>query len=222
MAYRRRYKKRTRRTWRKRNYKKGTSKLTYANPRMIYKAKLNCPVVEYSIEPDGSITDSYTVSLSDIIPKDVDAFAQIYDEFKLTGFTLRIVPRGNQANATAPDNNGFYFYTVIDHTDDNTFSSVDQALTYASCRRHASWKPMKRYVKCMVPLLAKDVNNTPLLQIQKPQWLQTVPQTIGGVVYNDAVVGHTGLKLITDLNTSTDTINLDIYRTYYVQYRNKK
>jgi len=209
------------RTKRKKMYKKRIPRLTFANPRMIYKAKL--PVaIDTVVTPTGQMfVSAQTYSFGDIIPDDIDGFIKLYDEIKITGVKIQIIPRGNVAAASDVINQGFVYYSVIDYSDDNTLPDVNTALQYSTCRKHYSWKPMSRYFPVKCPVLLKDVNNTNMIQTQNPQWLQLLPQTIVGTSYNNANVAHLGLKLISNVNESDEDVTLDVYAHLYCQFRNK-
>jgi len=209
------------RTKRKKMYKKRIPRLTFANPRMIYKAKLTAGSSAITVPTGQGFVSAQSYSFGDIVPDDLDGFIKLYDEIKITGVKIQIIPRGNVAQAGLTQDQGFIYYSVIDYSDDNTLSTVDEALQYASCRKHFSWRPMARYFPVKCPVLLKDVNNTNMIQTQQPQWLQLLPQTIVGTSYNNANVAHLGLKLISNINESDEDIIFDVYAHLYCQFRNK-
>lgn len=192
----------------------------YATPKMIYKIPLQVAKMTLVVANAGQSTFEFGVSLSDIVSGDLTAFQALYDEFKITGFKWKLVPRGN--NAPVGTNTGFMYYSVLDRTDTNALTSVDAALEYPNCRKHKSWRTNSRYIPAYCPKLIHDVNNNPMLTIEKPRWLQLNTQTIGGTVYDDTIVSHIGCKIITDVNNGTNPITFDFYITMYCQFRNKK
>lgn len=203
----------------------------FATTKMIYKARLQATTLAFTI-PIAATTTAYSfvfqVSLSDIVSNEITAFTNLYDEFKISGFTWTLAPRGNIANSAPADpavtgtlQKGFHYYSVLDHSDANTLSTVNQALEYASCRRHNSWTRAKRYVPAYCPRLTRDVSDNPMLVVEKPKWLQLSTQTIAGTVYNQLNVDHIGCKIICETNYNNDEVIFDLYTNINVMFRNK-
>lgn len=206
---------------RKKRYNGRKKKVMYATPKMIYAITLQAPVQQMLVESGNFAVEAFSWSYGDIVANDIDALMNLYDEIKITGVTIEIKPRGNIAQAGFVADGGFQYYTVQDSTDDNTLASTSEALEYANVRIHQSWRPMRRYVKLTVPKLLKDCNNNPLLTVEAPKWLQLRQQVIGGVTYNNAVVAHLGLKLITAVNEGDEDQIFDVYQKFHCQFRNK-
>jgi len=206
---------------RKKRYNGRKKKVMYATPKMIYAITLQAPVTTFTVSSGTSNVEAFSWSFGEIVANDIDALMNLYDEIKITGVTVEIKPRGNVAQAGLVADGGFQYYTVQDSTDDNTLASTSEALEYANVRTHQSWRPMKRYVKVTVPKLLKDCNNNPLLTVEAPKWLQLRQQIIGGVTYNNAIVAHLGLKLITEVNEGDESHIFDVYQKYHCLFRNK-
>lgn len=224
MAYKRRFNKKKTNFKRKRAYRprlRAAPRLTYATPKMIYKATLQGKKTSIICASNTSFVLADSFSFGDIIPNDIDAFGQLYDEIKLTAVRISILPRGNVANAGLTQEEGFRYYSVIDYSDDNILPDVETALQYATCRTHSSWKPMNRFVSLKQPIIVKDVNNTNMLQTQSPQWLQILPQTIVGIPIVNASVAHLGIKIISEKNESAEDVIFDVYTKFYCLFRNK-
>jgi len=206
--------------------------IIYATPKMIYKLPLNLEKLEIEVLAGTVKTFNFNISLEDIAGNDLTAFINLYDEFKITGFTWTLKPRGNVANANFTseaiglgeiyDNVGIQYYSVLDHTDVTNLLDADEALEYASCRKHVSWKPASRYVPAYCPVLTKDVDANNMLTVRRPPWLQLSTQTIGGTVYNQVQVAHIGCKLFFEENPNQTSIFFDLYIKAYCMFRNKK
>lgn len=214
----------------KRNYRK-RKMVMYATPRMVYKISLQSIASIVTIPGGSTHTYQFEPSLSDIVSNDLTAFDSLYDEFRITGFTWKLVPMGNVANANFTsdvlgsaiyDNIGLLYYSVLDHTDVVPLTSSDQALEYRNCKTHRSWMTNKRYCPATVPRLTKDVNNNPLLVTQKPTWMQIKSQTIGGTLYDNKEVAHIGCKLYFEENLSATDLDLNLFITLHCEFRNKK
>jgi len=204
----------------------------FATTKMIYKATLREEKAEITV-PIATTTQYYPFvfqeSLSDLVGNDIAGFAALYDEFKITGFTWNIRPRGNYTTSAPSDpetvgtlNKGFQYYSVLDHSDVNTLADPNEALEFASCKIHNTWKPASRYVPAYMPRLTHDVNNNPMIIVDRPKWLQMDTQTIGGVGYDQTLINHIGCKLLFESNFNSDEVVLDLYVKIHVQFRNKK
>jgi len=209
-----------------RKYVKKAKVANFARPGMIYKIPLRIPAAEIVVDSDptqaGALgTIEYAVSLGNIVANELAAFTELYDEFKITGFKVQLKPRGNMNTAAGPVQ-GFHFYSVLDGTDLVPLADIAAAQEYTNCKTHQSWRGMSRYVKCTIPKLTRDVNNNPVLKIEGANWMQLLPQTISGVVYNNANVAHIGLKVIFEYNNNTTDVIFDEYITCYCQFRTKK
>lgn len=204
----------------------------YATPRMIYKIPLNLEKLEIEVLAGTVKTFNFNISLEDIAGNDLTAFINLYDEFKITGFKWTLKPRGNVANANFTseaiglgeiyDNIGIQYYSVLDHTDVENLLDADEALEYASCKKHVSWKPASRYVPAYCPTLTKDVDANNMLTVRRPPWLQLKTQTILGTQYNQVQVAHIGCKLFFEENPNQTSIFFDLYIKAYCMFRNKK
>jgi len=208
----------------KRAYKK--AKVIYATDKLIYKAKLRCAPIELQLPANASLQYECEPSLSDIQASELAAFTELYDEFKITGVTTEIMPRGNEATlvqSMAGSNHtlGFNYYSVLDNTDVNSIT-VPEAFEYASVKNHVSWRKMKRYYKSYTPVLTHDLNNNPLINVKPSGWLQLTPQTIGGVTYDNTIIAHIGMKITGEPNLNSYTQKFDMIHTLHVQFRNKK
>lgn len=215
-----------------RKYARKRRMVIYATPKMIYKASLQGLPLAFTVP----IASSYTyypfvfeISLSDLVSNEITAFQNLYDEFKITGFTWTISPRGNIANSAPADptttgtlQKGFHYYSVLDHTDVEDLATPDEALEFASCKRHCSWRQASRYVPAYCPRLTHDINNNPMLVVDKPRWLQIATQTIAGTSYNQQNVNHIGCKIICETNFNNDEVVMDLYYKIHVMFRNKK
>jgi len=219
------------RTYRKKKYvkKKRTARKALnvgANSVIAYKLKTDAQAVVVPPSPTGTgnhAHEEYSPSLSELDTNEFNAFAEIYDEFKITGFRVTLKPRGNinQPGSTGA-NQGFNYYSVIDYTDTVPLASIDKALEYANCKVHKSWKTFSRYVSCKVPKIIYDVNNNPTLKTESPAWMQIEDQTIMGINISNKIVAHLGLKLFFEYNLNTYDVIFDEYITLYVKFRNKK
>lgn len=213
-------------------YARKRKMVIYATPKMIYKVPLNLEKGTIQISAGAIKTFNFNISLEDIAGNDLTAFINLYDEFRITGFTWTLKPRGNVANASFTseaiglgeiyDNIGLQYYSVLDHTDVENLADADEALEYITCRKHVSWKTNSRYVPAYTPLLVKDVDNNPMLSVKRSSWLQLKTQTIGGTVYNQVQTAHIGCKLFFEQNQNQTDMFLDLYIKAYVLFRNKK
>jgi len=205
-------------------------KAIYATPRMVYKISLQTIASILTIPGGSTLKYEFEPSLSDVVSNDLTAFENLYDEFRITGFTWKLVPMGNVANtnftsdvlgSAVYDNIGLLYYSVLDHTDVVPLTSSDQALEYRNCKTHRSWRTNKRYCPATVPRLTKDVNNNPLLVTQKPSWMQIKSQTIGGTTYDNKEVAHIGCKLYFEENLNATDLELNLFITLHCEFRNK-
>jgi len=215
--------------FRKRMYRRKKMAL-YATPRMVYKIALQAVPSIIPIPAGSPLTYQFEPSLSDLVSNDLDAFEALYDEFRITGFTWKLIPMGNVANAnftsdvlgsSVYDNIGLMYYSVLDHTDVVPLASPDAALEYRNCKTHRSWRTNKRYCPATVPRLTRDVNNNPLLVTAKPTWMQIKTQTIGGTSYDNKEVAHIGCKLYFEENLNSTDLELNLYITLHCEFRNK-
>jgi len=211
-----------------RKYRAGRKKLRvrrktiiHATPRMIYDIQLNSQALTFTVGAANWNSYTFSPSLSNVAGNDLTAFQNLYDEFKITGFTWMLKARGNIAfGSIGPQ--GFQYYSVLDYSDSNTLANVNEALEYRNVRYHKSFRDAKRYVPCMCPQLIRDVNNNPLLVVVKPRWMQLTPQVIGGLNYDDTLVAMLGCKIITETNNNANPVTFDLYVKLHVQFRNKK
>lgn len=210
---------RKRKTYRKRYGRKKTQNITAQNK--VFKAKLKLAQNVFT-HPTGIIdTIEYAPSLSNMANPELTAYMELYDEFKITGFTVELRPRQNTTSYTA-GNIGNTFYSVIDHTDVRPLASAAEALEYSNCRTHKSWRTFKRYAPVKVPKLLLDIQNTPLLRVDPPTWMQTLPQLIAGTNYDNTLVAHLGMKLFFEINNNAQSLVYDEILTLNVSFRNKK
>lgn len=225
----RNYRRMNKRRVARRYARKGT--IMYATPKMVYKATLQSETTTLTILAGNDGTYEFSPSLGDIVSNDLTAFESLYDEFKITGFTWTIVPRGNVANASYTsdvlgagvfDNLGLQYYSVLDHTDLEPIASADEALEYRNCIRHKSWVTNSRYVPAFVPRLVRDVNNNPMMVTQRSNWMQIKTQSIVGTSYNNKNVAHIGCKLYFEQNPNSTDMEFDFYIKLHCQFRNKK
>lgn len=205
--------------------------IIYATPNMIYKIPLMCEAEIMTITAGTSRAYEFEPSLSDVVSNDLTALENLYDEFRISGYTWTLIPRGNVANASYTsdvlgsaiyDNVGFQYYSVLDHTDVESITSPDEALEYRNCRTHQSWKKNSRYVPAYVPRLVKDVNNNPMMVTARSNWMQIKSQTIGGTAYNNKEVAHIGCKIFFETNQNSADYVFDFYIKLYCEFRNKK
>jgi len=197
--------------------------IAHANPKMIYDIVLNAKVTTLVIPAAGGVFN-FAPSLSNVASTDLGAFQELYDEFKITGFSWQLIPRGNVISpyANATTNTGYTYFSVIDYTDTNTLASADDALEYSTCKKHSSWKKAGRKVACMVPQLIHDCNNNPMITVVKPRWMQLETQTISGTPYDDTIVAHLGCKLFFPATVNLVGQIYDKFLKLHVQFKNKK
>lgn len=168
-----------------------------------------------SVAAGAAINTVYSPSLSNLPAAELAAYQALYDMFRLKAIKVTFRPRGNIANVGAAGS--FRLYSVIDPTDGVSLATTAEALEYRNCKSTIMSSPHSRYCKLMMPTLLLDTNANPVLQAQWPLWLQTNPQNIASVPYNDTIVAHRGIKFISE--TATSAQNFDVTITLYVQFK---
>lgn len=158
--------------------------------------------------------------LSDLL--NVDEYKALYDQYKITGVAVRLIPKALQFQGTQTSTTGAIGYgqvvTAIDYDDQTVPGSKDQLLQYGSAKVTDGNKIHSRY---FAPKILNQVYSSALVTAYAPkkaQYLDTV---------NDAVP-HFGLKVWIDAPVIPATMGLltsisyDVYVTYYFKCKNTR
>jgi len=173
----------------------------------------------------STFAEEFTPSLSNIEAGDLAAYQALYDQFKITSITIDVQSRANvNTNGTTATTNvvvPFRFYSIIDKTDDTPIT-VAQAMQYNNVQKRLSIHshPVYRRYSPSVPILVVDINDNPMIQVQRAPWMQLSPQTIGTNTYDNTIIACPGVKVISDTNTGS-TATFDVYLTMVVLFKNK-
>lgn len=218
--YRKKRIQKKRRNYKTKVYKPLTMKKRINNEFGILQVRIK-EHTEITMLSGATINAVWAPSFGLIPAAELAAYQALYDQVRFCAMKVSYVPRSNQAG-TAASVNSFRMYSVIDRTDSNALTTIDEAMEYQNVKSTLMTKPHTRYCKLTTISLDRDSNNNPKLTIHKPEWLQTTSQTIGGTVYNNTIIAHLGLKFISDSNPISSSLELDVFTTYYLEFKNRK
>lgn len=84
-------------------------------------------------------------------------FTSLYDQYRINGVKITLIPRGNQsdigaASTTAAQSVGIF--SVVDYDDTSLLTSLNQALQYQNCKMTRTHQQHSRYLKPRVEVNA--------------------------------------------------------------------
>lgn len=156
-------------------------------------------------------------SISNIIPAELAAYQELYDEYRIVGIKVSFVPQITSAQVDSFGGNIPNHYVVTDKNDANSLPTVAAALAYNNCQRKKMTQPLSRYCRPSPTLLLEDTNGNKFVQEQPPKWIQLD----NSIQPNNINVEHLGVKYITEINNSGETLNVDVFETLWVEFKTK-
>lgn len=181
--------------------------LTRANK--IYTYQLGFPDADITCVNGTVQTEEYSPSLSDL--PQVATFQALYDQYRITKVTIRIIPQMTVSTGPLVFPNLFY-YTVLDYNDSATLSSTNQANQHNSCRTTPWMKPFSRTFRPYVVQNTTDSTPTAYVLTKPSPWIATV----------NPGIAHLGMKFITDNNSGSGDFKWNVRITFVVQFKNVK
>lgn len=132
-------------------------------------------------------------------------FAQLYDQYKIKGVKVKLVPKYNSVDISSPGST--QLLTVLDYDDANAPTAVNDLLQYQNMKMTTSNRIHSRY---LVPRCNTEVSNATLGAASAPkvQWIDCGYPT----------VLHHGIKYGV-IAPAQDT-KFDLYVTYYLAFKN--
>lgn len=132
-------------------------------------------------------------------------FTQLYDQYKIKGVKVKLVPKYNSVDITSPGST--QLLTVIDYDDANAPTTINDLLQYQNMKMTTSNRIHGRY---LVPRSNTEVSNSGLgvASAPKRQWLDCGYPT----------VQHHGIKY--GVVAPANDTKFDLYITYYLAFKN--
>lgn len=138
-------------------------------------------------------------------------FTALYDQYRINGVKVTIIPRGNSAEigASATTGQAVGVFSVIDYDDGSLLTSIQQACQYPNMKMTRSNQMHMRYLKPRCEL-AGTITSTPTTG--------AIMATRGWIDADAAGVPHYGLKLI--FQQSPNTVQqFDLKLDYYLAFK---
>lgn len=217
-TYRRRYRPR-RKTTMRRSARAGRNRsmITLPFQRNHHFFKRTCTYGSW-YPVSGPLT--LTFKLSDL-PGYTD-FQNLYDEYKIYGVKVRLIPHYNQLDAAPAIAAGYdgmtNIVTVIDQNDDTPLATFNEALEFQTSKIHQYTTSLKRYFVPGVQLWPAGVTGFTQTAGVTRQWL-TMPDVNSGFTPD---VKHYSFKAIYDSNSGTVSEQYQVYTTFYFACRTVK
>lgn len=188
--------------------------------RIVNLGQYTASITSGSVPTISPVSKAFSFQLSDL--PNVSEYTSLFDQYKITGIKLRIVPRtamttqGVVTGTTAPVGYG-QVVTAIDYDDAANPIAKDTLLEYGSAKYTSSNKIHSRYFKPKV-LNAVWVNiaSTGYSPVKAP-WIDQANNNLP----------HYGLKMWIDApensgGGSNSSISYDVYATYYFMCKNTR
>lgn len=164
------------------------------------------------------ISKSFSFALADL--PNVAEYTGLFDQYKLTGISLKIIPRASQFQGAASGTVNAIGYnpviTALDFDDAATPSSKEVLMQYGSCKFTGSNRIHKRYFKP---------------KILQPAWVNAISSGYASerakwIDIANTNVAHYGLKWWVDAPalgaSSESSISFNVMATYYFMMKNTR
>lgn len=173
---------------------------------------------------NGTLTHAYNTTLAydgepsfgNLFSSDLAAYQTIYDMYRILKVRIRIRSPFTQATTGALTGSYWNVYSVIDKTDSNSLTSINQALAYTNCvikKSTDSYCVDRTYVPG-VTIVDTDTNGNSFHHFLSKPWIETA------AVLNNKDVAQLGLKVFFDVNTDV-TLNYEVYIQMIIEFKNK-
>lgn len=182
----------------------------YATAGTVYSFKRTFQFANFHMDHTTGLATSvgYSFKLNDL--PNYTEFTALFDQYKITGIKIRLIPEQNQQALGVGVFNIPPIYTVIDYDDDTALTAITDAMQYQNCKIHTtiSGSQIVRFFRPHIAVAAYSGTFTSYMN-KSMQWIDSAsPDT-----------RHYGFKIIVAAITTLDT-TFSVVATYYLKMRN--
>lgn len=165
------------------------------------------------------VSKAFSFQLTDM--PNVTEYGALYDQYKITGIALRVIPKTSQFQGGTSGSTAVIGYgqvvTCIDFDDAANPTSKDELLQYQNAKVTRSSVLHKRFIK-------PRILDTIWVNSLSSGYQAVIP---GWVDMANSNLPHYGIKLWVDApatagGTSSSSISYDVYATYYFKCKNTR